>query len=132
MLVAQLITANQQRSSVRALLGEEYQLLGRKVVERSAGDRRALHHARVRDYFGMWRMAAGGGSLDGRHRLPEVFHCCCINKFVEGVVFRSTTSAVFWSPLAHFTLATKQPAATAPALAQKLDDVIGRRRAVLR
>lgn len=125
-LVAQLITANQQRSSVRALLGETYQLLGRKVVERSAETGEHYIARTRRDYFGMWRMAAGGGLLTvGTVYLKFFIAALHLNKFVEGVLFSLDYVGSFLAiHFAHFTLATKQPAMTAPALAQKLDDVI--------
>ena len=124
-LVAQLITANQQRSSVRALLGETYQLLGRKVVERSAETGEHYIARTRRDYFGMWRMAAGGGLLTaGTVYLKFFIAALHLNKFVEGVLFSLDYVGSFLAiHFAHFTLATKQPAMTAPALAQKLDDV---------
>ena len=56
--MAQLITANQQAQQQRALLGETYQLLGRRVVERSAETGEHYIARTRRDYFGMWRMAA--------------------------------------------------------------------------
>ena len=124
-LVAQLIVANQQRSSVRALLGETYQLLGRKVVERSAETGEHYIARTRRDYFGMWRMAAGGGLLTaGTVYLKFFIAALHLNKFVEGVLFSLDYVGSFLAiHFAHFTLATKQPAMTAPALAQKLDDV---------
>ncbi len=124
-LVAQLIGANQQRSSVRGLLGETYQLLGRKVVERSAETGEHYIARTRRDYFGMWRMAAGGGLLTVTTVYLKFFIAALhLNKFVEGVLFSLDYVGSFLAiHFAHFTLATKQPAMTAPALAQKLDGV---------
>ena len=124
-LTSQLITANLNRSSVRALLSETYSLLGRKVVERSAetGDH---YIARTRkDYFGMLKMAAGGGVLTAATVYLKFFISALhLNKFIEGVFFSLDYIVSFLAiHFAHFTLATKQPAMTAPALAQKLDDV---------
>ncbi len=78
-----------------------------------------------RDYFGMWRMAAGGGLLTaGTVYLKFFIAALHLNKFVEGVLFSLDYVGSFLAiHFAHFTLATKQPAMTAPALAQKLDDV---------
>ena len=124
-LTAQLITANLNRSSVRALIGETYSLLGRKVVERSA-ETGEHYIARTRkDYFGMLRMAAGGGVLTVVTVYLKFFITSMhLNKFVEGVLYSFDYIASFLAiHFAHFTLATKQPAMTAPALAQKLGDV---------
>lgn len=125
-LTSQLITANLQRNSVRALLGESYALLGRKVVERSA-ETGEHYIARTRaDYFGMLRMAAGGGALTAITVYLKFFISALhLGKFIEGVLFSLDYIGSFLAiHFAHFTLATKQPAMTAPALAKKLDDVI--------
>ena len=124
-LTSQLIEANLSRSSVGGLLAETYSLLGRKVVERSA-ETGEHYIARTRkDYFGMLRMAAGGGVLTAVTVYLKFFISALhLNKFIEGVLFSLDYIGSFLAMhFAHFTLATKQPAMTAPALAQKLGDV---------
>lgn len=124
-LTSQLIEANLNRSSIGGLLAESYSLLGRKVVERSA-ETGEHYIARTRkDYFGMLRMAAGGGVVTAATVYLKFFITSLhLNKFVEGVLYSLDYVASFLTiHFAHFTLATKQPAMTAPALAQKLDDV---------
>ncbi len=124
-LTSQLITANLNRSSIGGLLSESYSLLGRKVVERSA-ETGEHYIARTRtDYFGMLRMAAGGGVLTAVTVYLKFFISALhLNKFIEGVFFSLDYVGSFLAiHFAHFTLATKQPAMTAPALAQKLDNV---------
>ena len=127
-LTAQLIAANLSRSSIAGLLAETYSLLGRKVVERSA-ETGEHYIARTRkDYFGMLRMAAGGGVITAATVYLKFFISALhLNKFVEGVLYSVDYIASFLAiHFAHFTLATKQPAMTAPALAKKLDDVASR------
>ncbi len=124
-LTAELITANLARRSIGSLVAESYALLGRKVVERSAetGDH---YIARTRaDYFGMLKMAAGGGLVTAFTVYLKFFITALgLNKFVEGVLLSLDYAASFLTiHFAGFTLATKQPAMTAPALAQKLDNV---------
>jgi site-specific recombinase len=124
-LTAQLISANLNRSSVSGLLRETYSLLGRKVVERSA-ETGEHYIARTRnDYFGMLRMAAGGGLVTAATVYIKFFITALhLGKFIEGVLLSLDYVASFLTiHFAHFTLATKQPAMTAPALAKKLDDV---------
>ena len=124
-LTSQLIEANLNRSSIGGLLSETYSLLGRKVVERSA-ETGEHYIARTRkDYFGMLRMAAGGGVLTVVTVYLKFFITSMqLNKFVEGVLYSFDYVGSFLAiHFAHFTLATKQPAMTAPALAQKLDDI---------
>ena len=95
------------------------------MVERSAETGEHYIARTRRDYFGMWRMAAGGGLLTaGTVYLKFFIAALHLNKFVEGVLFSLDYVGSFLAiHFAHFTLATKQPAMTAPALAQKLDDV---------
>jgi site-specific recombinase len=127
-LTAQLIEANLNRSSIGGLLAETYALLGRKVVERSA-ETGEHYIARTRtDYFGMLRMAAGGGVVTAFTVYLKFFISALqLNKFVEGVLFSFDYVASFLTiHFAQFTLATKQPAMTAPALAKKLEDVATR------
>jgi site-specific recombinase len=124
-LTAQLITANLARGSIGGLLGESYALLGRKVVERSA-ETGEHYIARTRaDYFGMLKMAAGGGLVTAFTVYLKFFITALgLNKFVEGVLLSLDYAASFLTiHFAGFTLATKQPAMTAPALAKKLDHV---------
>ena len=124
-LTSQLIEANLNRSSIGGLLAESYSLLGRKVVERSA-ETGEHYIARTRkDYFGMLRMAAGGGVVTAVTVYLKFFITSLnLNKFAEGVLYSfDYISSFLVIHFAQFTLATKQPAMTAPALAQKLDDV---------
>ncbi len=70
--MAELIRSTQARRSIAHLAGSSFAQLARKVVERSAGDRRALHHAGPQ---GVRRTAARGGRRragHGGHGLSEV------------------------------------------------------------
>jgi site-specific recombinase len=123
-LVADLIEANQQSQSIAHLLRSNFALLSRKVVELSA-DTGEHYIARDRaEYLTMLRMAAGGGlvtavtvyvkfGITGAH-LPPI---------IEGV-FAGLNYALSFLVMhfCHFSLATKQPAMTAPTLARELDD----------
>ena len=73
----------------------------------------------------MLKMAGGGGVLTAATVYLKFFISALhLNKFIEGVFFSLDYIGSFLAiHFAHFTLATKQPAMTAPALAQKLDDV---------
>ena len=124
-LLAELVRAAAERRSIRALFARHYSLLARKVAERSAetGD-----HYITRDstaYRHMLRAAAGGGAVIAG------------TTFVKFLVLALGLSAFwggFWAGmnyaisfvivhLMHWTVATKQPAMTAPALAERLGDV---------
>ncbi|WP_321952470.1 site-specific recombinase [Paraburkholderia bannensis] len=122
-LVADLVRANQRSQSVSHLVRSNFALLSRKVVELSA-DTGEHYIARDRaEYLTMLRMAAGGGlvtavtvyvkfGVTGAH-LPSM---------IEGV-FAGINYALSFLVMhfCHFSLATKQPAMTAPTLARELD-----------
>ncbi len=130
-LVGHMAQAERERNSVRALITANSSLLAAKVAERSA---ETGEHYITRDrsaYATMLRKAAGGGFLTG---------FTVLLKFGVLALGLSAFWSGFWSGLAyaasfvviqllHCTLATKQPAMTAPAMAAKLKD-LGRSSAV--
>lgn len=124
-LLAKLVQVGQDRTSLRALVAANSTLLAAKMAERSA---ETGEHYITRDreaYRDMLRKAAGGGALTGVTTLL---------KFLMGGLGLSVFWGGFWAgamyaasflviQLMHFTLATKQPAMTAPAMAAKLKDI---------
>ncbi len=124
-LTAHMANTGQERKSVRALIAANSSLLAAKVAERSA---ETGEHYITRDrseYLSMLRKAAGGGALTGGTTLL---------KFMVVAMGLSAFWSGFWSGVAyaasflliqllHCTLATKQPAMTAPAMAAKLKDI---------
>jgi len=116
----------QTRRSIGALFSHHYAMLARKVAERSAAT--GEHYiTRTRDeYFDMLRRACGGGL---------VIAGTTFMKFAIGALTLSAFWAGFWTGsnyaasfvlihLLHWTVATKQPAMTAPAMAAKLEGVV--------
>jgi len=124
-LMAELVSAGAERQGLRSLFGQHYALLARKVTERSA---ETGEHYITRDragYQAMLGKAAGGGAVIGFTTLA---------KFALTAVSLSVFWAGFWAGfnyaasfvlvhLLHWTVATKQPAMTAPSLAAKLEDI---------
>ena len=124
-LVAGLVRTAEQRRSLRALFAMHYSLLARKVAERSA---ETGEHYITRDrsaYKAMLHAAAGGGT---------VLAGTTFMKFFVLAIGLASFWAGFWAGvnyaasfvlihLLHFTVATKQPAMTAPAMADKLADM---------
>ena len=124
-LIAGLAQQAERRRGIRSLFARHYSLLARKVAERSAA---TGEHYITRDraeYGAMLRAAAGGGA---------VIVATTFVKFLVGAL----GFAAFWAgllaginyaasfvviQLLHWTVATKQPAMTAPAMADKLSDV---------
>jgi site-specific recombinase len=124
-LAASLVRVVHERRSLRTLFARHYSLLARKVAERSA---ETGEHYITRDraaYRDMLRRAAGGGI---------VIAGTTFAKFAVTALALSAFWAGFWAGanyalsfviihLLHWTVATKQPAMTAPAMAQKLRDI---------
>ncbi len=124
-LIADLVHTADERRSIRQLFARHYSMLARKVAERSA---ETGEHYITRDrkaYRGMLQAAAGGGTV------------LAVTTFVKFAVIALGLSMFwggFWAGInyavsflmvqaLHFTVATKQPAMTAPAMAEKLTDV---------
>ena len=124
-LLAELVRTATERRSVRALFARHYSLLARKVAERSA---ETGEHYITRDraaYRHMLSAAAGGGA---------VIAGTTFVKFLLLALGLSAFWGGFWAGMnyaisfvivhvLHWTVATKQPAMTAPAMAEKLGDV---------
>jgi len=124
-LACALVRALEQRRGIRPLLVRHYALLSRKVAERSAetGEHYIAH---TRDeYRDMLKRAAVGGA---------VLSVTTLLKFGILAVGLTAFWSGFWAGanyalsfvlilLLHGTVATKQPAMTAPAMAQRLGDL---------
>jgi site-specific recombinase len=122
-LAAELVKANHASQSITHLLRSNFSLLARKVVEYSA-DTGEHYIARDRaEYLKMLRMAAGGGlvtvvtvclkfAITGAH-LQSVFE-----GLLAGINYAASFLLIHFL---HFSLATKQPAMTAPTIARELD-----------
>ena len=124
-LLAELVRTADASRSIRGLLASHYSLLARKVAERSAETGQHYITRNRAEYRQMLLAAAGGGSV------------LAATTFIKFAVLALALSAFwggFWAgvnyaasfvliQLLHFTVATKQPAMTAPAMADKLVDL---------
>ncbi|MEY4749133.1 MAG: hypothetical protein RIQ60_1347 [Pseudomonadota bacterium] len=122
-LVVQLVGETHARQSARALLAQHYALLARKVVERSA-DTGEHYITRSRaEYRGMLARAGGGGLvIAGTVFLKFVVMTLGLSAFWGGFWAGVNYAASFVIVhLAGWTVATKQPAMTAPTLARRLE-----------
>lgn len=122
-LTADLIRASQGRRSVSRLVREAFSLLARKIVESSAETGEHYIAGNRKEYVGMLKKAAGGGALTAcTVYIKFMLTSLHLPKFLEGVLVSMNYAGSFLAiHFAHFTLATKQPAMTAPALADRLD-----------
>jgi len=124
-LLAGLMHTAEQRRSLGALFSQHYSLLARKVAERSA---ETGGHYITRDraaYRAMLQAALGGGAIiAGTTYLKFIIAAVGLSAFWGGLAAGLNYAASFvLVHLLHFTVATKQPAMTAPAMAEKLVDV---------
>ena len=124
-LLANLVVVGRERSSVRALITANSSMLAAKVSERCSETGGHYITRNMAEYRTMLRNAAGGGAV------------MSITTLMKFAVLSLGLSA-FWSgfyaglnyalsfmliQLLHWTVATKQPAMTAPAMAAKLKDL---------
>ena len=124
-LLGQLVLVGKERRSLRALVASNSSLLAAKVAERSSetGEHYITRtRAEYRDMFGK---AAGGGALTSlttwfKFMLMGVALTPFWDGFWSSVIYALSFIAI---GLLQWTLATKQPAMTAPAMAVKLKDL---------
>lgn len=124
-LVVEFAETAQRRRSVRALLARNYSLLARKVVERSAETGEHYITRTRAEYLEMVGRAAGGGAITAITVFVKfLLGGLGLSPFFGGLAAGLNYAVSFVAiQLAHFTLATKQPAMTAPAMAHRLGDV---------
>jgi len=124
-LLARLVTVGRERRSVRALLASSSSLLAAKVAERSAETGEHYITRTAGEYLAMVRKAAGGGAVMAFTTLIKLgLYALALPVFWGGFLAGINYAASFvLIQLLHFTVATKQPAMTAPAMAAKLNDL---------
>lgn len=123
-LLADLVLVADERRSIKAVFARQYSMLARKVAERSA---ETGEHYITRDraeWMQMLRKALGGGAvIAGTTLLKFAILATGLTAFWAGFWAGFNYAASFVAiHLAHWTVATKQPAMTAPALAAKLEN----------
>ncbi len=124
-LLAQLVTVGQERRSLRSLVASNSSLLAAKVTERSSEVGEHYITRNVGEYTSMLRKAAGGGALTAittllKFAIMGLALSAFWNGFWSSVMYAGSFVVI---QLLHYTLATKQPAMTAPAMAAKLKDL---------
>jgi site-specific recombinase len=124
-LLAQLVTVGQERRSLQALIASNTSMLAAKVAERSSETGEHYITRTAAEYRDMLRKAAGGGALTAlttwlKFAVMALGLSAFWAGFWAGLVYAASFVVI---QLLHFTLATKQPAMTAPAMAAKLKDL---------
>ncbi|MEG1200707.1 MAG: recombinase, partial [Comamonas sp.] len=123
-LIAHLVVVGLERQSIRALIATNSSLLAAKVAERSAEAGENYITRDKREYAHMVRKAAGGGFVMAFTTLVKfALHAVAASAFWAGYMAGINYALSFvLIQLLHFTVATKQPAMTAPAMAAKLKE----------
>ena len=121
-LLSNLVAVGIERRSVRALMSTNSSLLAAKVAERSAETGEQYITRTRSQYLAMVRNAAGGGAVMAFTTLLKFgLYALALSAFWGGLLAGINYALSFvLIQLLHFTVATKQPAMTAPALAAKL------------
>ena len=124
-LLAQLVTVGQERRSVRALMASNTSLLAAKVAERSSETGEHYITRTRAEYRTMLRHAAGGGAVMSLTTLMKFVVLSLGLSAFWGGFYAGLNYALSFTliQLLHWTVATKQPAMTAPAMAAKLKEL---------
>ena len=124
-LMARLVGVSRERRSLRALFMANSSLLAAKVAERNAETGSHYITRTPSEYFSMVKKAAGGGLVMAFTTLIKFWlYSFAFSAFWSGFWAGVNYAASFvLVQLFHFTVATKQPAMTAPAMAAKLKDI---------
>jgi site-specific recombinase len=124
-LLSHLIKIGVHRRSVRDLITSNTTLLAAKMADRSAEMGENYITRNRAEYWDMLRKAAGGGAVVAlttlfKFLLIAIGFSAFWGGFFAGMNYALSFIAI---QLLHWTLATKQPAMTAPAMAAKLKDL---------
>lgn len=124
-LLARLVAVGEERRSIRALISSNSSLLAAKVVQRSAETGEHYITRNRAQYRQMLLAASGGGALMSITTLMKFAIVGLGLSAFWGGFFAGVNYAMSFVliQLLHFTVATKQPAMTAPAMAAKLRDL---------
>lgn len=122
-ILADLVRQNHARRSVRELCRQNLHLLTRRIVERNAETGEHYVARNGREYAVMLRSAAGGGAVLGVTTFVKLLLMkLVLAEFFRGAFFGLNYAVSFvLVQLLGFSVATKQPATTAPALARRME-----------
>lgn len=121
-LLLDLVAVNGERGGLRALFAQHANLLARQLAERHAETGEHYITTDRAGWFDMLRRAAGGGLVIAGTTFAKFgISALALGVFWGGVWAGLNYAASFLLVmLLHWTVATKQPAMTAPALADSL------------
>lgn len=124
-LLSQMAGLGHEQRSIGALLSASSSVLSAKVAERNSETGEHYITRTRAEYFSMLRDAAGGGAITALTTAAKFgVMALALSAFWSGYWAGAVYALSFVViQLLHFTLATKQPAMTAPAMAAKLQDL---------
>ena len=121
-LLAHLALAAHETRSIRSLWRSNMHLLAAKITERSAESGEHYITRNLAEFRSMLQKALGGGGIIGLTTWAKFsLYGLALSPFWSGMA--AGLNYAFWFVaimLLHWTVATKQPAVTAPAMAAKL------------
>lgn len=124
-LLAHLVLVGQERRSLRVLLAASSSILAAKMAERNAETGEHYITRTATEYRAMVAKAAGGGAVMAFTTLAKfALYALALSAFWGGFWAGVNYALSFvLIQLLHFTVATKQPAMTAPAMAARLKEL---------
>ncbi|MFC7460296.1 site-specific recombinase [Hydrogenophaga defluvii] len=124
-LLADLVRVGQESRSVRQLIASSSHLTAARVAERSAESGEHYITRNRAEYRAMLAKAAGGGAVIGLTTWAKfALYALGLSAFWMGFAAGLNYAVSFvLVQLLHLTVATKQPAVTAPAMVAKLRDL---------
>lgn len=126
--IGQLVQVGHESRSIRALVASSTQLTAARVAERSAESGEHYITRNWDEYRDMLLRAGGGGAVLGFTTwFKFLLGGLALSAFWSGLAAGLNYAAAFvLIQLLHLTVATKQPAVTAPAMVAKLRDLRSR------
>jgi site-specific recombinase len=127
-LLAHLVEVRQDSTSIKALVASSTQLTAARVAERSAETGEQYITRNWPEYRAMlWRAGGGGFVLGFTTWFKFLIGGLALSAFWGGLAAGMNYALAFvLIQLLHLTVATKQPAVTAPAMVAKLRDLQSR------
>ena len=124
-IIADLVRQNHARRSMLELCRQNLHLLTRRIVERNAETGEHYIARNRQEYTAVLRSAAGGGVILGVTTVLKLFLAkLVLAEFFRGAFFGLNYAVSFVVvQLCGFSVATKQPATTAPALARRMSEL---------
>ena len=120
--IENLIAENLNKRSLRAFFSQIFALLSRKIVEQNGATGEHYITRTSKEYIELIKSSIGGGLFTSLTAIFKfLIHHLHFESFFSGIFASLNYSLSFLAiHFCHFTLGTKQPSSTAPALAARM------------